>query len=88
VWTDPSTGTYVPDSDLLSPAPVEMDELTSGMEDVDKDAAPEPLDMPSNEQMKPTLGFLPPPAIRSVRMRPRKSKGKKSILRGAGVDGG
>ncbi|KAJ7579082.1 Mechanosensitive ion channel-domain-containing protein [Mycena floridula] len=34
------------------------------------------------EQMKPSLGFLPPLAARSAHIRARKSKSKKAILRG------
>lgn len=63
---------------------------------IDQDGAPytSNLDVPftpqmgdTPEQIKPTLGFLPPPAVRSAHIRARKSKlSKKAMLRG--VDAG
>jgi hypothetical protein len=93
VWADPETNTYMP-----SPPPFEGDEgALLGVDMMNRDAAPSPITAGGGggvgqlgetvDQMKPTLGFLPPLAVRSAYMRARKSKGKKSIMRATGADG-
>lgn len=81
VYGDPETRTY----NVVADADPSILASTLGDDVPMSPLSPSGLgegDAENTEQMKPTLGFLPPPAIRSAHLRSRKSKGRKAILRG------
>jgi hypothetical protein len=82
VFADPKTMTYQPDvdDDVLSPV---LDPTQVGGSPVAEHPLKEDV-MEEVKGMKPTLGFLPPLAVRSSHLiRVRKSRNKKANL-GAG----
>lgn len=84
VYADPDSQDYTPanlrDLDNTSATSGDAPNSPSGLSI--PIGAPTQTQADAADQMKPTLGFLPPPAVRSAHMRARKSLSKKAILRG------